>query len=599
MLALTKKFLVRTLALGLVMAMVGFCYATSSGGRSIDGKEGAGVSAAGRAVGTTPLRFTNVLLRDQPYPQPDTYDLGDAAYGSMTTRYVTVTGGVRPYSFGQTGLAVPVLAVNSSIALNASGYLIGSVVAGTVSPLTFGVTATDSFGTTPNAVQGIFQLTLVVPPANMFRFGTDRINNGVVGLSYAAKLDALNGYGTVQYSVLPSTLAVNGVPKGTSGSLEAIGLSLASDGTISGRPLEAGRITFTARAMDSAKRIARDRTDTVQDQLASFNVEQNSTTSTDYTTLACHAQGDVGQFNKDSISFSGVINVSGVNFNSLDKTRFEFRLGGASYSGFLTFRGRVVNEHGGAAVFADGSRFKASLNPRTGQIKGTVTKTSLGKLLDGINVADHSTRRYALQLIVAKYVVASDMLEFATRRKGDKFTVDYKAGTLGQPLGGQFQILSVKGRDSVTVAGDPGVMWAVKFLAAPRFGVDVNPGLDAVSRADVRIGNRFEHDILAKYLTSTNNGTTQLIKNNYKGELVSKLSFSARKFTGSLLTQPLSEYATGLTVTKVAKNPTNFTLGLDIIRSGNNASFSGENSKVIVPLPKGRTWTDSAKPLAR
>lgn len=593
---LNREHLVRASALGLVVAMMGFCYATSTG-RGLGGSEDSGnatVSVGARGVGTTPLRFTNAF---DPTPPP-AYDLGDACYGSVITRYLTAAGGVRPYSFIQTGLEPAIIGAQSSLTLFQSGYLVGSLVPGNPSPLYFQSTVSDSMGTTPNSVTGLFKLNLFVIGPTVFRFGTDRVNNGVVGQHYATKVDTLGGIKTVTYSVVPNSLTLNGASKGPNAGLEAIGLSLASDGTISGRPLEPGLVSFTARAIDSENRVASPKSGAAgENQEITFSIEENTTASTDFTTLACRAKSDLGKVGKDSISFSGIMNLSGNAFTALNGSRFEFRLGGASFVGFVNFKGKVVNQRGGPVVYADGSRMNAAVDPRNGKVRGTVSKVTLGKLLDGQNVSNRSTRRYAVQLNIAKAVVASDMLEFSTRKSGDKFTVDYKLGKLGQSLGGVFQVLSVKGSDKLTVSGRPGVAWATKFLAVPRFGVNANAGLDAVSSLRVRIGNQFSDLIQSKYLTSTRKGGIQLANRGRVGEVVDKFAYNPAKFTGSLVTQPLSSTATGIVQAGLSSSPVvNFTLGLDVQRTGTNPSFSGEAAKHVAPGQKSNrrfnNWVD-------
>ncbi|MCY3018754.1 MAG: hypothetical protein NTW87_06965 [Planctomycetota bacterium] len=597
----------RTLAFALVLAMAGFCYAVSTAGGRSAGE--AAPMPGGRVVGTTSLRFTNPIFLDNPFPNPDVFDLGDAAFGSMTTRYITATGGLRPYSFGQgqlytldaqNNLLQATLVFNSTLALTSSGCLMGSVVRGTVSPLVFQVTVGDSFGSQPNSLTGYFMLNLVITPVTVFRFGTDRINNGVVGMSYISKVEALGGYGPVRYTVVPNTLYVNDVAKGTEGALEAIGLSLATDGTIFGRPLEPGSVRFTARAVDSAypqQRTANDRTNTVMDQVVTFNIEQNNLVSTDCATLFCHVKGDVGQFNKDSITFAGQLNLSGRNFVDIANSRFQLFIGGVSFAGYMDRNGKVVSQRGGPVVYADGSRLQVSVNPRNGQIKGSVKKASLygSGWKDLRNVADRSTKRVGVALSVANFIIGSDMLEFATRRNGDKFVLDYVIGKVGQAQGGVFQILSVKGADKTTISGQDGVAWSVKFLAIPRYGIDPSPGMDAINTLGIRIGTLFDQQTSSQFLVSTGKAGIQFVKNKYTGEIVNKFAYSPRTFVGSLQSQPLSLYATGIPAAKVATKGTNFTFGLALDRSGTNSDFSGEAARGISASPRTGSWSDLVK----
>ncbi|HYG76815.1 MAG TPA: hypothetical protein VEK08_17560 [Planctomycetota bacterium] len=596
MLTLSKRFLVRTLALGFVCAVASFCYATV-GNRGLSASAPA---AEGRIVGSTTLTFTNAILSDAANINANTYDLGDACYGSQITRYLTAGGGLRPYAFIELNKSmVNQLAVNSSLMLGLSGCMMGSVtgIARPNVPLLFQAQVTDSAGTTPFAATGNFQLNMVICGPNEFRFAVDRINNGFVGLNYISKLEVLGGNKTVTFSVMPNTLTVDGVPKGSSSGLEAIGLSLAADGTIMGRPLQPGRISFVARATDSIKRIAASRSGAVQDQLITFTIIDNPVTASDFTTMSCKIKGDVGLLNRDTITFSGYINLSGAAISSLNGSPFVFQVGGASFEGRFNATGQVVNARGGPLVFEDGSRMVASVNPRSGQLSGAITRASLSKKLDAINIANRSTKRYSVGITICTAIVSTDVLEFVTRRNGDKYQADYQLGRLGQSLGGNFQIISVKGTDKRTIAGNNGVAWSVKFLAIPRFGIDANPGLDALTSVGIRIGTRFNQKFIAPQLTSTARGDIRLAPNNLFGETVSRFQLSARSFRGSVVTQPLSFFVTGIRAAADAgTGAANFTFGLDLDRTGTNTDFSGEAAKRIIAGQrsngKNTNWID-------
>jgi hypothetical protein len=111
----------------------------------------------------------------------------------------------------------------------------------------------------------------------------------------------------------------------------------------------------------------------------------------------------------------------------------------------------------------------------------------------------------------------------------------------------------------------------------------------------VHIGTNFNQKIEGQFLTSTDKGDIALIKNNFVGETVSKLKISERKFSGSLLTQPLSFFTTGIPAAHSNNAAAvNIPFGIDIDRNGNNADFSGESAKLIIPNKDKKTWTDQA-----
>jgi hypothetical protein len=612
----SDKNVVRALAFGWVMAAMAFCYATATdvGSRAI----GAAAQPEARAVGSSPLRFTNPLLAVAAPPALNTYDLGDAFFGSTITRYVTVTGGVRPYHFAANGLTTPNLAANSTLQLYAAGLMLGSIGAGSASPLVFTVFTADTYGTVAHAGGGTFIINTFNYAPGTFRFAVDRINNGVLGQSYLSKLETLGGNQPVVFSVMPNTLQVNGVSLGISTGLEPIGLSLAQDGTIFGKPLTTGNISFTAHAVDGLKRVATGRTSAAADQVITFSVEDTSVSATDYTTLSCTIKGDLGKAGKDSIKFTGVMNLAGFPVTTLNGIPFAFRVGGASYEGRINGKGKIVNAQGGPLIFASGAAMKAQVDPRSGLLKGSVSRATLGTTLNAQNILDRSTVRLAVQTIIASSQTVSftgiqtgaacaEMIDFASRKKGNKFQLDYKLGNgIGQPLGGAFQVLSVRGDDRQTISGTNGDAWTVRFLAVPRFGVDATPGLDAIGSVGVRIGSRFEQRLTQ--LASTGKGSVKLNVTKTLSPVVIKFQMDTRKFVGTVQTNPIAELVTGIptafgeayrvgSVSGTGFGPndtttTAFTFGLDIDRTGTNSDFSGEVGKQIyLPAQRKQGWS--------
>jgi hypothetical protein len=610
---LSDKNIVRMFALSMVMATLGFCYATAtsnSAGRGLDGS--AGASADSRAVGSSALRFTNALILDRTAPTTDIFDLGDACFGSFVTRYISAFGGVRPYKMSGTASLNTILAPGSSLSLGAAGCLMGSVANGTVfngifsANPGFEIVATDSTGTVVQTARGQFFLNMVTCGFNTFQFAVDRINNGVLGQSYISKLETVGGNAPVVFSVLPNTLTVNGTAVGVAGGLEAIGLSLAEDGTIFGRPLVTGLVTFRARATDLLRRTARERPityvngiqvtkvpGTALDQVISFNIEENNVSATDMTMLSVAVKGDLGKANKDTIKFSGIVNLSGQGSAILNGSDFAFRIGGATYSGKFNVKGQIVNQRGGPLVFADGTTMKATVNARSGQVKGQINKANLSKLLAADTLTDRSTRRAGMSMVFCSFVAASDMLEFATRVKGNKYAMDYKIGKIGTCLAGGFQMVSVKGSDKLDIAGAEANIWTTKFFAIPRFGIDTNPGLDNINSITVRIGTRFTQVISSPFLLSSAKGAAKLAPQKTKGPIVQKLQLNPLKFTGSLTTTPLSRFATGISTARAAANAgagnANFNLGFDVDRRPGSADFVGEYGKQLYLPTRGAT----------
>ena len=582
------KAIVRSLACGLVLAVFGFTYALATS-RSIEEPT---ATASSRIVGSSSLRFLNPILQANVPPIPNVYDLGDACFGSFITRYISVTGGVRPYRFSGSSSLAQILAPNSTFSIGASGCAMGTIAAPTfLGNPGFVVQVSDSTGTIIQTAQGNFAMNLQACGNGVFRFAVSALNNGVLGHSYISKLEVLGGNDPVVFSIQPGTLTVNGAQVGVGSGLEAIGLSLGEDGTIKGRPLVTGLVSFTARATDRLRRIATGRTTATVDQVISFNIEDTSVTSTDGLVTNLSVRGDLGKANKDSLRFSAFINLNGSGVTVLNGTDFALSIGGIRYTGIFNIKGQATNRRGGPLVFADGTRLKMSVNSRSGKLTGSLSKANLGRALGADGLQDRGTKRLGMAIELCNFVIHSDTIEFSTRLRGNKFGLDYKLGKSGRPLGGAFVITSARGRDGEDIAGNLGDSWNARFIIVPRFGIDSNAGLDALSAVRVRIGSRFVQSIPAASFTSSGQGTIKLQTQKTKAPVVSKLQIDPRKFTGSLQTNVISQFTTGIPQAKVAvdagRNSANYNLGIDIDRSGSNADMTGENGKAIFTPLKG------------
>jgi hypothetical protein len=151
-----------------------------------------------------------------------TASLSDAYVGTAYSATLAAGGGTAPLTWSVVGGAVP-----TGISLSSSGVLSGTPSA--AGATSFDVRVQDSLGKS-----GTRNLSLVVyaPP----QITTASLPGGTQDQSYSAQLTASGGKGARTFS-LPS----GGLPSG---------LSLASDGTISGTPTETGSFTFTAQVQD-------------------------------------------------------------------------------------------------------------------------------------------------------------------------------------------------------------------------------------------------------------------------------------------------------------------------------------------------------------
>jgi hypothetical protein len=162
------------------------------------------------ATAATPVNITTSSLPDGT--------LG-AAYPTAT---ISASGGATPYAWAVTGGALP-----DGLSLSAGGQITGTpTVPG---PFSFTVTVTDSAAQTATS-------TFSINIAAGLTITTVTLLNGAVGAGYSQFLGVTGG-------ASPYTWAV------TAGAVPP-GLSLGSDGHISGTPLLAGVFTFTATVTD-------------------------------------------------------------------------------------------------------------------------------------------------------------------------------------------------------------------------------------------------------------------------------------------------------------------------------------------------------------
>lgn len=592
---MNRSFTLRTLALCLFTALLGFCYsittqASSAAVRSL-GSPNTSLTGA-RAIGSSALRFTNPLS----LLVPGDYDIGDSFFGSSITRYITVAGGIRPYRLSSANLG-GALASGSTLSLMSAGCLMGSVTRATlVTDLTFNVTATDSFELqaqdktkpqTNSSPNSRFHLYLYAGGAQSFRFAVDRINDGFLGQSYAGKVEAIGGKGSTSYTIVPGSVTLNGAPFGTGNSLEAFGLTLAQDGTLFGRALKTGLVTFTAVAKDSLNRTATGRTGTAPNQVITFNIADTNVTSTDNTILNVNIKGSTNVLGKDSASFTCKINFNAATIGELGlaNKRFTLLLGNNVFTGYISSTGKLINGNGGKLVFADGSSLNGVVDAVNGTIKGTVSKANLSRGLDAGNLVDHSTKRIPIGFFLCDFVIASDLVEFAVKHTGTKYSLSYTLGRVGSPVAGNFQIISLTSKDGVDIAGNPGSSWKVNFISLPRVGVDDNANFTNLADPgmEIRIGQNFSQFISRNDLIVDSKGT--LVYQNKVSQVgIKSLKLKNGVFTGSLETFVITAAQTtippaGDPVANV--NATFFNLALDILRNAPDVPFHGECSRSI------------------
>jgi hypothetical protein len=153
--------------------------------------------------------------------------LPGGATGHAYSAQLAASGGKAPYTWSLTGGSLP-----SGLSLSSSGAITGTPTAVQSSPFTAQVK--DSAGHTANGSFDIAVSTVAV--------ATQGLPLAYAGAAYSTPLKAVGGSGSYTWSL-------------ASGSLPT-GLSLASNGTISGTPPTSGGAAFTVRARDTHGNVA-------------------------------------------------------------------------------------------------------------------------------------------------------------------------------------------------------------------------------------------------------------------------------------------------------------------------------------------------------
>jgi hypothetical protein len=152
--------------------------------------------------------------------------LPDGQVGVSYKSSVSATGGVAPITYSAAGLP-------DGLSMAGTGDITGTPT--TVGQYSVRVTATDSSRTTaPVTASATYSLNIAGPS---LAFGTPALPDGTVGVAYSGSLNAAGG-------TKPYRFTATGVPDG---------LTLGTDGSVSGTPTTAGTFTVNATVTDAAK----------------------------------------------------------------------------------------------------------------------------------------------------------------------------------------------------------------------------------------------------------------------------------------------------------------------------------------------------------
>jgi hypothetical protein len=188
------------------------------------------VTDASSATATETLTLTIAAPAANP-PVITTATLPSGTMGVAYTATLAATSGTAPYTFSIATGALP-----AGLTLSSAGAITGSPTSAGVS--TFTAKVTDASGLT-----GTANLSIAIAAApSPLSIATATLPNGIVGTAYSATVTANNGTAPYSFAV-------------TTGSLPA-GITLASNGVLSGSPTTPGNLTFTLTVTDSKSQTA-------------------------------------------------------------------------------------------------------------------------------------------------------------------------------------------------------------------------------------------------------------------------------------------------------------------------------------------------------
>jgi hypothetical protein len=538
----------RQLLMGLIIATLSFSWALATA--DARGQSGSRAATA-RSVGTN-LRISNPFLlpgQDGNFPSggdvagdPDGFDLGDACIGSQVVRYLSGLGGVQPYAFTSANVG------SFGLALNPSGKVTGTAVALAGSTTGFTAVLTDAASKTRT---GFFRLNSLTYPPGTFRFAMDRLPTAQAGHDYITNLEAIGDPGNPPvFSVVAGSISLAGIPQ-TGATLETFGLTLFTDGTLAGRPLVAGTLTFTARAARGAQ-LASNRAGTAVDQPLSLTIEAETIVQSVLATSASSVKGTLNSTFRNKASFQFYLNTEGRSNAEFANTKFIFRFGGATFTTTLDAAGQ--SRSGSLRVKLDSTR---------GTMKVDLLDQDFGALFALSGVPGRANITGVVEIELGSTFIGTEAISFDTRVKNGRYDMHNRLGKERQ-LGGLFQIVALKAKDfgNDTAFKVDFLISHVKGNTTLEFGDGRN--------ATVRIGPKYSQDITL----TRNRGFAPISK-------TVSLKIDTKHKKGQLITRPLSSSDTGIPPGSSGQ-PQTFLLGIDVHTT--SLDMSGEASRRIFPV---------------
>lgn len=189
------------------------------------------ISATDSSTGTGPYVGSRAysLTVNAPTISNSPTTLPAASVGSAYSQAISASGGTAPFTYAVSSGSLP-----AGIILSSNGLLTGTPTAG--GTFIFAVTATDnSTGTGPYSGSRAYLFTVNAPTITI---NPTTLTAATVATAYSQSVSAISGTATYSYIV-------------TAGALPP-GMTLSSNGTLSGTPTAGGTFNFTITATDSS-----------------------------------------------------------------------------------------------------------------------------------------------------------------------------------------------------------------------------------------------------------------------------------------------------------------------------------------------------------
>jgi hypothetical protein len=534
-------FRIRALSLGAIGATLACSWAlctmaVPSGSRAV---------AVTRAVGSG-LHISNPFIgANAQFPSggntssdPKGFDLGDAVIGSQLSRYISALDGVTPYTFSST------TAGSLGLTVSTVGHVTGTfMLTGTNQP-NFNATVLDAAGVTRT---GIFFLN---PTTATFHFAVDALPQASVGQDYNTNIEVIGGApANTTFSIVAGSVKLNGaaVPD-----LETTGLRLFNDGTLCGRPLVAGSISFTAQAIRSGAH-ALNRAQTAADQ--PFTIQVLGINSIQSVLATQSATMNVGNGFRDRFQLKAFINTNGQDNTAFANKTLTVRIGNATFSTTLDSGGRARQ---GTVV--------ASLKALSGALTVQIRNSDLSKVFDTFPSA--STQTAVLQISLGETYLGTEAIRFQNRSRRGRAQLRYTLGRDIQ-LGGLFQIISVKAADF----GTSSTAFKIAFLVSHvRGNTTLNFGTP--QQATINIGQGFSQSV------PLFRGRSRTVPPGIRS-----VSIDTKRKLGTITTLALPSSQTGVLPGSQGKRQT---LLLGVNMSTDTLTFFGEGSAALIPFGSRR-----------